>query len=66
MSLYGDGRDLPPTELELEEERAGYEPEPGERAGLFDSPLSIAGIGPGHRRRREPPPNADDSGSDPA
>jgi hypothetical protein len=63
--MYGDGRDEPPTELELEEERAGYAPqEPVDQDEAFNSPLWIAGIRPGGRRQPEPAPGPEDADSD--
>jgi hypothetical protein len=59
MDTYGSGRDEPPTELELEEERAGYEPEGSAQTDeLFASP--VAGIRPDDRFRRHPAPESDD------
>jgi hypothetical protein len=44
--MHGDWRDEPPTELELEQQRAGVEPGPGSVSEEIASPLWVAGLGP--------------------
>ncbi len=58
MSMYGDEHDLPPSELELEEERAGYTPpDTADPDEALNSDMWIAGIGPSGRRLRESTPD---------
>jgi hypothetical protein len=46
MSMYGDGPDEPPTELELEQQRAGVDPGADRVSDEVASPLWVAGLGP--------------------
>jgi len=46
MSMYGDRQDEPPTELELEQERAGVDTGADRVSDDVASPLWVAGLGP--------------------
>lgn len=46
MTMYGDQQDEPPTELELEEQRAGVDPGADPVNDDVASPLWVAGLGP--------------------
>jgi hypothetical protein len=46
MGMYGDRRDEPPTELELEQQRAGVDAGPDPVSEEIASPLWVAGLGP--------------------
>jgi len=46
MSFYRDRSDEPPTELELEQQRAGVEPAAEPVKDEIGSPLWVAGLGP--------------------
>ena len=63
MSFQGDWRDVPPSELEVEQQRAGVHGASHVADEEFQSPLSVGGLGAGGSRYGEP--SAEESAADP-
>ena len=62
MSMYGDQTDEPPTELELEQQRAGVDTGADRVSEDIASPLWVAGLGPTSGDYRRSSSGGDSSG----
>ncbi len=62
MSMYGDRQDEPPTELELEQQRAGVDSGADRVSEEVASPLWVAGLGPPSGNYPRPSPGSDSPG----